>query len=56
MLSNEHLQKDICSFECDNLDKITKMELLTEEFIQENILSKAKQYDYLPIAFNNDQI
>ena len=56
MLSNEHLQKDICNFECDNLDKITKIELLTEEFIQENILSKAKQYDYLPIAFNNDQI
>ena len=28
------------------------MHFLKDDFIQENIVSKAKQYDFLPIAYN----
>ena len=56
LAKTEFLTKDVQKFEVGNIDKIVKMDFLSEEYIQENILSKAKQYDYLPIAFNNEAI
>ena len=32
------------------------MQFLKDEFIQENIISKAKQYDFLPIAYNYETV
>jgi hypothetical protein len=32
------------------------MHFLNESFIQENVVAKAKQYDFLPIAYNFDII
>ena len=35
---------------------ICSMQLLSDEFIQDNVVSKAKLYDFLPIAYNSDLI
>jgi hypothetical protein len=40
-----------------NLEKVlTNLNPISEEFLQDEILSKAKIYDFLPIAYNSQII
>jgi hypothetical protein len=34
--------------------KLERLDLLTEDFVQDNIVAKAKIYDFLPVAYNSE--
>jgi hypothetical protein len=36
--------------------EVFKVELMDEDFIQKAIIQKAKQYDYLPLAYNSELV